>query len=83
MPKCLKARPADTSARNARKTKKGIAKANQSLRVSFKKSVQREQRNCYDDIAIDNSSVALFRKCGFVEVMQTSEYILVKKGAIR
>ena len=33
----------------------------------------------YDDIAIDNSSVALFLKCGFVEVLRTSEYVLVKK----
>lgn len=33
----------------------------------------------YDDIAIDNSSVALFLKCGFAEVFRTSEYILVKK----
>lgn len=33
----------------------------------------------YDDIAIDNSSVALFLKCGFVEALRTSEYVLVKK----
>ena len=33
----------------------------------------------YDDIAIDNSSIALFLKCGFVEVLRTSEYVLVKK----
>ena len=33
----------------------------------------------YDDIAIDNSSVALFLKCGFSEVLRTSEYVLVKK----
>lgn len=33
----------------------------------------------YDDIAIGNSSVELFLKCGFVEVLQTSEYVLVKK----
>ena len=33
----------------------------------------------YDDIAIDNSSVALFLKCGFVEVLRTTEYVLVKK----
>ena len=33
----------------------------------------------YDDIAIDNSSVALFLKCGFMEVLRTSEYVLVKK----
>lgn len=33
----------------------------------------------YDDIAIDNSSVALFLKCGFTEVLRTSEYVLVKK----
>ena len=33
----------------------------------------------YDDIAIDNSSVALFLKCGFAEVLRTAEYVLVKK----
>ena len=33
----------------------------------------------YDDIAIDNSSVVLFLKCGFVEVLRTNEYVLVKK----
>ncbi len=36
-------------------------------------------KELYDDIAIDNSSVALFLKCGFAEVLRTSEYILVKK----
>ena len=33
----------------------------------------------YDAIAIDNPSVALFLKCGFIEVSRTGEYILVKK----
>lgn len=33
----------------------------------------------YDDIAIDNPSVALFLKCGFTEVQRTNEYVLVKK----
>ena len=33
----------------------------------------------YDDIAIDNPSVALFLKCGFSEVLRTDEYVLVKK----
>lgn len=36
-------------------------------------------KELYDDIAIDNSSVALFLKCGFTEVLRTSEYVLVKK----
>ena len=36
-------------------------------------------RELYDDIAIDNSSVALFLKCGFVEVLRTTEYVLIKK----
>ena len=36
-------------------------------------------KELYDDIAIDNSSVALFLKCGFAEVLRTSEYVLVKK----
>ena len=33
----------------------------------------------YDEIAIDNSSDALFLKCGFMEVLRTSEYVMVKK----
>lgn len=33
----------------------------------------------YDDIAIDNPSIALFADCGFMQVMQTDEYVLVKK----
>ena len=36
-------------------------------------------KELYDDIALDNSSVALFLSCGFAEVLRTSEYILVKK----
>lgn len=36
-------------------------------------------RTLFDDIASDNPSVALFLKCGFVEVQRTSEYVLVKK----
>lgn len=38
-----------------------------------------EIHELYDDIAIDNTSVALFFKCGFKEVLRTDEYILVKK----
>lgn len=33
----------------------------------------------YDDIAIDNPSIALFTKCGFQVVLRSEEYILVKK----
>lgn len=33
----------------------------------------------YDDIAIDNPSIALFLRCGFIEELRTSEYVLVKK----
>lgn len=36
-------------------------------------------RELFDDIAIDNPSVALFLKCGFQEVLRTDEYVLVKK----
>jgi len=36
-------------------------------------------KELYDDIALDNSSVALFLKCGFKEVLRTREYILVKR----
>ena len=37
----------------------------------------------YDDIAIDNPSVTLFLKCGFEEVLRTSEYVLVKKELLK
>lgn len=33
----------------------------------------------YDDIAIDNPSIALFLKCGFREVQRTKESVLMKK----
>ncbi|MBQ2709057.1 MAG: GNAT family N-acetyltransferase [Clostridia bacterium] len=33
----------------------------------------------YDDIAIDNTSAALFLACGFREVSRTNEYVTVKK----
>lgn len=36
-------------------------------------------KELYDDIALDNSSVALFHKCGFAEVLRTNKYVLVKK----
>ena len=36
-------------------------------------------KELYDDIAIDNSSVELFLKCGFEEVLRSNEYILAKK----
>ena len=36
-------------------------------------------KELYDDIAVDNPSVSLFLKCGFVEVLRTCKYILVKK----
>ena len=36
-------------------------------------------KELYDDIAIDNSSIQLFLKCGFEEVLRTDKYILVKK----
>ena len=33
----------------------------------------------FDDIAIDNPSVSLFKRFGFQEIFRTDEYILVKK----
>lgn len=33
----------------------------------------------YDDIAIDNPSVALFIKYGFTEVLRTDKYVLLRK----
>lgn len=33
----------------------------------------------YDEIASDNPSLALFRKCGFTEVLRTTASVLVKK----
>lgn len=37
----------------------------------------------FDDIASDNPSVTLFLKCGFTEVLRTSEYVLVKKELVK
>lgn len=36
-------------------------------------------KELYDDIALDNSSIELFFKCGFTEVLRTKEYVLVKR----
>ncbi len=36
-------------------------------------------KTLYDEIAIDNTSINLFLKCGFEKVLETNEYILVKK----
>ena len=36
-------------------------------------------KELYDDIAIDNSSIQLFLKCGFREVLQTDKYKIEKK----
>ena len=33
----------------------------------------------YDDIASDNTSVSLFIKCGFEEILRTDEFVLVRK----
>ena len=35
-------------------------------------------KELYDDIAIDNSSIKLFIACGFVEILHTNKYVLVK-----
>lgn len=36
-------------------------------------------KELYDDIAIDNSSINLFLKNGFIEDFRTDEFIMVKK----
>lgn len=36
-------------------------------------------KQLYDDIAIDNPSVTMFLKNGFVEEYRTSEFIMLKK----
>jgi len=36
-------------------------------------------KELFDDIAIDNPAIMLFLRCGFEEVLRTSEYILVRK----
>ena len=36
-------------------------------------------KELYDEIAIDNPSLALFLQCGFEEVLRTEETVLVKK----
>ena len=37
------------------------------------------QQSTYDNIAIDNSAVKLFRDVGFIEEYRTEEFILLKK----
>lgn len=57
--------------------KKGYGQ--RGLLLLCKKAKENGITALYDDIAIDNSSITLFLKCGFEEIQRTSEYVLVKK----
>lgn len=50
-----------------------------ALKLLFKKVKEHNIKFLHDDIAIDNTSVNLFIKNGFVEEYRTSEYIMLKK----
>ena len=58
---------------------RGKGHGRNALRLLCQAAKEADIRELYDDIAIDNSSVRLFLKCGFTEELRTSEYILVKK----
>lgn len=50
-----------------------------ALNLLCQAAKQANIQKVYDDIAIDNPSIALFLKCGFSIVLQTDEYVLLKK----
>lgn len=58
---------------------RGKGYGREGLLLLCKAAKKNSVKELYDDIAIDNSSIQLFLKCGFREVLQTDKYILVKK----
>lgn len=50
-----------------------------ALKSLCKIAKENDVKELYDDIAIDNSSINLFLKNGFVEDFRTDEFIMVKK----
>lgn len=58
---------------------RGMGYGRKSLSLLCQAAKDAGIRELYDDIAIDNSAVELFLKCGFTEVLRTDEYISVKK----
>lgn len=58
---------------------RGKGYGRKALRLLCEIAKENGIKELYDDIAIDNSSVELFLKCGFEEVLRSNEYILVKK----
>ena len=51
----------------------------QGIRLLCKEATNNGICEIYDDIAIDNTSIELFKDLGFIEVYRTNEYIMVKK----
>ncbi len=51
----------------------------EGLRLLCEAAAERGIEALFDDIAIDNPSLALFLQCGFREVLRTDAYVLVKK----
>ena len=58
---------------------RGKGYGSQALTLLCQAAKEANIHEVYDDIAIDNPSVALFLKCGFSVTLQTEEYVLVKK----
>ena len=51
----------------------------QGLRLLCREAARRGVDVLYDEIAVDNPGISLFRKAGFTEVLRTDESILLKK----
>ena len=58
---------------------RGKGYGRQALLLLCQNAICNGLHTLFDDIAIDNPSITLFLKCGFTEVLRTSEYVLVKK----
>lgn len=52
----------------------------QGLRLLCAAAKENGVKTLYDDIAVDNPSISLFIKNGFVEEYRTDEYIMMKKN---
>ena len=58
---------------------RGKGYGRQALLLLCQNAICNGLHTLFDDIAIDNPSITLFLKCGFTEVLRTSEYVLVRK----
>ena len=58
---------------------RGKGYGREGLRLLCEAAMENGVTVLYDEIAVDNPSVKLFLRCGFVEVKRTEETVLVKK----